>query len=247
MLIAAQRTGPVPVQVQRPQVHRADPQREPEHRPRARLRRRRGENRPPAGHRIGQVRLGHHRVLPVGIHARALAQRVLQLLDHLAHPVAGAQRPARYPTRHQHDAGTGHPGDPRAHPAQPGRGPPLSPADNSARIRPSLPPGISIVTTPGRHPADRTQPNDNRPSAASFARERKPSGRERAQRPPGPGPITDATARATPGASARHPDIAQTGMICARAADRDAYPTPIDIRRSVWVISALAVTLGQLG
>ena len=54
------------------------------------------------------------------VHARALAQRVLQLLDQVAHLIAGAQRPAPYLTRHQHDTRTRHPGEPRAHPAQPG-------------------------------------------------------------------------------------------------------------------------------
>ena len=93
------------------------------------------------------------------------------------------------------------------------------------------------------HPASASlpPPADTRPTAPSpmtighlqppSPAGTKPSGRERAQRPPGPGPITDATPPATPGASACHPDIAQTGMICARAADRDAYPTPIYIRQ----------------
>src|SRR6266536_2513904 len=86
---------------------------------------------------------------------------------------------------------------------------PCPPADNSARIRPSLPPGIVSHTTPGRHPAGRTQPHDDRPPAASFAR-----GRQTIRQGPGSTAsrtrtlITDATPPATPEAPARHPDIA---------------------------------------
>ena len=87
------------------------------------------------------------------------------------------------------------------------------PADNSARIRSSLPPGIVSDTIPGRHPAGRTQPHDDRPPAASFAR-----GNQTIRQEPGSTAsrtqilITDATPPATPEAPARPPDIAQNGM-----------------------------------
>ena len=98
VLLAAQRARPVTVEIERPQTHRADPQREPEQRPHARPQHRRGEGNPPAGHRICQVRLGHDPVLLVGINTRALAQRVLQFLDQPAYLVARPHRPARYIT-----------------------------------------------------------------------------------------------------------------------------------------------------
>jgi hypothetical protein len=120
VLVAGQRPRQVPVEVERPQVHRSYPQREPEDCPHPRLQHRRGEGRPPACHRIGQVGLSHHLVLLVRIHARPLAEGVLQVLDQLAHLVAAAQRPARDVTRHEHHSGASDPDDPRAHRAQPG-------------------------------------------------------------------------------------------------------------------------------
>jgi hypothetical protein len=236
MLIAAQRTRHVPVQVQRPQPHRPDPQREPEHRPRPRLHRRRGEHRPPSDHRIGQVRLGHHHVLPVGIHARALPQRVLQVLDQVAHLVAGAQRPARYLTRHQHDTGTGHPGDPRAHPAQPGRRPPLPPG-GQLRQNPLQPATRHCQPPDPRHTPGRPHPAPSRSATCSLLRPRERTIRQ------GPGstasrtvPIIDATPTANPKGAGPPPRYRperddQIGMFCARSADRDLYPTPKNIRQ----------------
>jgi hypothetical protein len=100
------------------------------------------------------------------------------------------------------------------------------PADNSARIRSSLPPGIVSDTTPGRHPADRTQPHDNRPPAASFAR-----GNETAQQGSGATAFQTRThhrrySTGNPIGADRHPDIAQIEVICVRPADRDVYPMP---------------------
>ena len=121
MLLAAQRARPVTVEIERPQTHRADPQREPEQRPHPRPQHRRGEGNPPAGHRICEVGLGHDPVLRVGIDTRALTQRVLQFLDQPAYLVGAAQRPARDITRHEHDPGAARPGDLRCYRAQPGR------------------------------------------------------------------------------------------------------------------------------
>ena len=98
VLVVGQGTGPVPVEVERPEPHRARPHREPEHRPHPRLQRRRGEGDPPGGCRIGQIRLGHDPVLLVGIDAWAFAQGILQLLNQMAYRVGGAQRPAWYVT-----------------------------------------------------------------------------------------------------------------------------------------------------
>ena len=63
----------------------------------------------------------------------------------------------------------------------------LPPADNSARIRSSLPPGIVIDTTTGRQrPATRSPMTIAHPQSPS-PEGTKPSGRDRAQRLPGPG------------------------------------------------------------
>jgi hypothetical protein len=126
VLVVAQRTSPLLVEVERPQTHRAYPQREPEHCPHARVQRWRGEGEPPASHRIRQVRLGYDPVLLVGIQARPLAQRVLQVFDDLAHVVGGTQRPAWHVTGHEHDTSTSHPRDLREHGAQPGCRQPVS-------------------------------------------------------------------------------------------------------------------------
>ncbi len=87
----------------------------------------------------------HHQVLLAGICGRTPAQRVLQLLDQLTNIIGAVQRPARYVTRHEHDPGTIHPHDPRAHCAQPGRGPRISPARQRSQIRCSLSPAISAT------------------------------------------------------------------------------------------------------
>jgi len=90
---------------------------------------------------------------------------------------------------------------------------PCPPADNSAKIRSSLPPGISAT----RPPAD-TRPPARGPMTTGHPQPpspegTKPSGRDQAQRPPGPRLlITDATPPANPEAPTRHPNIAQNRM-----------------------------------
>ena len=71
-----------------------------------------------------QVGFEHDPALVVGVDARALAQRVLQLLDQVAHVVRGAQRPAGYIARHEHDPCARHIDDVAGHLAQPRRRPP---------------------------------------------------------------------------------------------------------------------------
>ena len=55
----------------------------------------------------------------VGVHARPFPEGVLELLDEVAHGVAGAQRTLRDVRRHQHDARSAHGGDFGAHLAKP--------------------------------------------------------------------------------------------------------------------------------
>jgi hypothetical protein len=153
VLVVAQRTSPLPVEVEHPQTHRAHPEREPEHCPHARFQRWRGEGEPPASHRIRQVGLGYDPVLLVGIQARALAQRVLQVLDQLAHVVGGTQRPAWHITGHEHDTRTSHRRDLREHGAQPGGRQPVS---SSAQLGqdPTKPVAWHFRDTgPGKSPA----------------------------------------------------------------------------------------------
>ncbi len=68
---------------------------------------------------MSKVGLEHRPVLVVGVHAWPFPQGVLELLDQVAHGVAGAERTLSYVGRHQHDAGAAHGGDLGAHLAQP--------------------------------------------------------------------------------------------------------------------------------
>ena len=70
---------------------------------------------------VGEVRLDDGAVVAVGVDARTLAQRVLQLLDRGADVVRRAHRTLRAVVEHQHDAGAGHLGDLRADDAQASR------------------------------------------------------------------------------------------------------------------------------
>ena len=68
---------------------------------------------------IGQIGFEHGPVLVVGVHAGPLAERVLQLLDEVAHLVGGAHRTSGHVAGHQHDPRAAHAGDLGAHLAQP--------------------------------------------------------------------------------------------------------------------------------
>jgi hypothetical protein len=164
-----QRAGPVAVGIQRSQAHHADPQREREHRPRAGPQHRRGEGGPPAGHRLGQVGLGHRLVLLAGVDARAFSQRVLQILDQPAYLIGGAQGPLWYVTGHEHDPGAVHPEDPRARRAQPGHRPGAVGGGQLSQdpVKPVL--GHVSGTIVGSSPACHQRRRADRSPADSFA------------------------------------------------------------------------------
>ena len=119
VLVVGQWPRPVAVQVERPETYGPYLEREPEDRPHPRLDGRRAERQPPGRARERQVGFEHGPVLAVGVHARPLAQGVLQLLDDIAHLVGGAQRAVGGVRPHQHDPGAAHGGDIGAHLAQP--------------------------------------------------------------------------------------------------------------------------------
>lgn len=81
------------MQVQRPEPHGADLKGEPEDGAGAGLDRRRGERHPTRHRRAGQIRFEDGPVLAVGVDARALTQRELQILDQRAHRVGCDDRP----------------------------------------------------------------------------------------------------------------------------------------------------------
>ena len=70
---------------------------------------------------MSQVGLEHDATPLVRVHARAFAQRELQLLDQVAQFVCRAQRTAGHVARHEHDAGARHPDDVSSDLAQPRR------------------------------------------------------------------------------------------------------------------------------
>ncbi len=118
MLFVGERPRPVAVQVERAEPRRPDVQREAEHRPYAGVDGRLREREPPWPHRLREIGFEHGPVLAVGVHARPLAERVLQLLDERTHPVGGAHRAALHVIRHQHDPRAAHAGDLGGHLAQ---------------------------------------------------------------------------------------------------------------------------------
>ena len=107
-LFVGQRTDTVLVQVQCTDAHRADQQREPErgHDPIAQ--RTVAEPGPAVAARTGEIRDQHRRARPERLHARALAQRVLDVFHRLRDGVGYTDAAQRVLARHQDHAGSGH-------------------------------------------------------------------------------------------------------------------------------------------
>ena len=120
VLLLRQRPGTVAVQVHRPDCGVTDREWEPEHRPRPGGHGGRAERGPPDGCRVGEIRFGDCDVLAVGVDARPLAERVLQLLDAGADVVGRADRALRLIIGEQHDPGAVDIGDLGADRAQAG-------------------------------------------------------------------------------------------------------------------------------
>ena len=121
MLVVGERARSVAVQVEGAEADRSHLEREAEDGPHAGVDGRAGEGEPAGRAGLGQIGFEHGPVLVVGVHARALAERVLQLLDEGAHLVGGAHRAPGHVAGHQHDPRAGHAGDLGAHLAQPPR------------------------------------------------------------------------------------------------------------------------------
>src|ERR1019366_4104874 len=71
------------------------------------------EGEPTGGGGVGKIGFEHHLVVVVGVDARPLTQRELELVDQTAHTVRGAERPLWQVTRHKHGPGAGHADDVR--------------------------------------------------------------------------------------------------------------------------------------
>ena len=115
--------GAFAIEVQRAEAGPPGDDGEPEHGARSGGDGRFAEQRPAIDRRVGEIRLDDGTVLEVGIHARPLTQRELQLLDERADLVGAAHRPTRSLVVDQHDAGARQLGDLGADDAQPGRRP----------------------------------------------------------------------------------------------------------------------------
>ena len=231
VLIAAQRAGPVPVQVQRPGAPcrpatgtRTPPARPPAAPP-GRTPATGGSPDPPGRARPPPCPAGRHpRTGPSPrVYCRSSIRWLASSLVH--NDPRGISPDISVDTAPVTPAIPGHTR------TGPGRRPPL-PRRTTPQIRPSLPPGIVSDTTPDRHPAHHAPPHHDRPPAASFTR-----GNQTIRQEPGSTAsrtqvlITDATPPATPGGTGPPPGYRperadQIGMICARSADRDVYQTP---------------------
>jgi hypothetical protein len=115
MLFVGQRARPVAIQVEGADAHRSDVEGEAEDGPHARFDGRAGEGQPTGRHRGGQIRLENRTILVVGVHAGALPEVELQLLDQGARSIRRACRPSGRVSVHQHEPCAGHASDLGAH------------------------------------------------------------------------------------------------------------------------------------
>ena len=111
VLLVSEWSWLIPVQVERAEPHRSDPQREAEDRSDSRVKDWLGEGQPAGAGGPGQVRFQHGPVFAVGIDAGSLPEAVLELLDESTDRVARAHRAPRDIAGHQHDPGTVHASD----------------------------------------------------------------------------------------------------------------------------------------
>jgi hypothetical protein len=121
VLVSAERSRPVAVQVERTETDRADLEGEPEDCLYALLDSRWSKGKPTKRGGMRKVWFEYRTSFPIRIYARPFSEGVLPLLDMRAHIVGSAHRPSRHITRHQHEPGASHVSDLGTHLAEPPR------------------------------------------------------------------------------------------------------------------------------